>query len=188
MDSGLSRFQSPDDKCVCIKNLWVGLRMHKDAQVMPQSLLLTQSLSSNKSSSPALAHPLLPLVALFLSALLALDLGHQPLELALVLAVPFALLSQRLPRHETGVLAQLAQGPFALAPVLRLQLAMLSPLPVWVVVAARRVAFLKLRDSRLDRERAMRMKSERSAGKMRFAEEAGEGGEGLGSEVLESRD
>lgn len=124
-----------------------------------QTLLFRYPLSSNKSSPPALAHPLLPLVALSLSALLALDLGHQPLELALVLAVPFALLSQRLPRHETGVLAQLAQSPFALAPVLRLQFAMLGPLPVRVVVAARRVAFLKLRDGRLDRERTMRMKS-----------------------------
>lgn len=65
---------------------------------------------------------------------------------------------------------------------------MLGPLPVRVVVSARRVAFLELRNGRLDRERAMRMKRKRSAGEMRFVEEAGEGGESLGDEALESLD
>lgn len=55
-------------------------------------------------------------------------------------------------------------------------------------MAARRVAFLELRDGRLNRERTMRMKRERSAGEMGFVEKVGEGPECSGDEVLEGRD
>ena len=108
---------------------------------------------------------LLPLVFLCLAALLALDLGNEPLLLLLVGSILLPLLAQLFARNEVGILAQLAHRTLALALVLLLQLGGVGTLLVRVVVLRGVEGLLELGNGLADGEGFVVVQSERSAAK-----------------------